>query len=787
MSTYNYQNLSPIDFEELSRDIIQKRENIILETFKEGKDKGIDLRYSRNLENTLIVQAKRYKDDFKYLFNTLKKSELNKVKKLNPRRYILITSVGLTPDNKKEIAILFSNFIKDNKDIIGKNDIDNLLELYPEIEAKHFKLWINNTNILKRILHSAVHNQSAFELEEINEVSKYFVQNDSFDIALKIINEYKYVVISGIPGIGKTTLGRMLSLYFLKHNNYEEFVFISESIEEAFELYIKEKRQIFFYNDFLGSNFLDVYLAKNEDSRIISFINRIQADKNKIIIFVTREYILQQAEIKYPILKSISTNLTKSIIDISSYTELIKAKILYNHLYYSELPDEYIKNVLYEENYLKIIEHQYYNPRIINLLTNKKEIWSNIDSSEFTNKFIEYLNDPHLIWKEVYEEKISEMSQNLLLTIAISGTPILEDELILSINNIFHRNNSSISLYNKEFKNCLKELDATFIKTDIDESRQIAIDFQNPSILDFILNYIRQDDVLLTNLISNVSFINQWFHVFEIPKEKEPMLREVKSFKPIIFNSKHIEIIKNVFQSKLKEIGDSTKIYRKILSESSYVWQKHDRNRFYWLNKLVPLYDLETEIDVRRNLIEILNNTEVSELSLNNYFPYYLDLVYRLMPYHKTDILQLIKFFSKKISNFDELSIFTTFAEAFIEQYSEFLVSIEGGRVMKLAEKLIENEFLSLAYSTINTEKTDVISRLFFKAETERICEESNRISEYFGLGIYLDPDYHISLVRSELKRRDEEKKEKNTCKKDEKEKVKQIISEMFKTMNKYK
>lgn len=133
MSNYNYHLLSPIEFETLAKDIIQKKENIILESFKEGKDSGIDFKYNFSPKRTLIVQVKRYKDDYDYLYRNLKE-EVPKLDKLKPARFILVTSVGLTPKNKENIKKLFNNHIRSTEDIIGKDDVDNLISLYPDIE-----------------------------------------------------------------------------------------------------------------------------------------------------------------------------------------------------------------------------------------------------------------------------------------------------------------------------------------------------------------------------------------------------------------------------------------------------------------------------------------------------------------------------------------------------------------------------------------------------------------------------------------------------------------------------
>jgi len=42
MTEYDFTSLSPAEFEKLTRDLLQKELKIHLESFKAGKDKGID-------------------------------------------------------------------------------------------------------------------------------------------------------------------------------------------------------------------------------------------------------------------------------------------------------------------------------------------------------------------------------------------------------------------------------------------------------------------------------------------------------------------------------------------------------------------------------------------------------------------------------------------------------------------------------------------------------------------------------------------------------------------------
>ena len=89
MGKYNFDILSPFEFEELVRDLLQKHLNLFLESFGEGRDNGIDLRYAYDKNKSLIIQCKRIKD-FSQLKYNLQNIELKKVKKLNPKRYIIV-------------------------------------------------------------------------------------------------------------------------------------------------------------------------------------------------------------------------------------------------------------------------------------------------------------------------------------------------------------------------------------------------------------------------------------------------------------------------------------------------------------------------------------------------------------------------------------------------------------------------------------------------------------------------------------------------------------------------
>ena len=244
MKDYDFLVLQPNEFEFLVRDLMQKKLDCFIESFTPGKDQGIDLRCASTENGKSIIQVKRYKD-YDNLVKELKK-EIGKVKKLNPDRYYIATSLGLTPHNKKEIYDLFQPYIKSEEDILGKQDLNNLIGMYPEIESKHYKLWFASTNIMEQILHKAQHTWAGFELDEIRATISLYVRNHSFDQAIKILNENHYVIISGAPGVGKTTLARML-VYELLSKDYDTFTYITGSLDEAANAFLEGKKQVFFF------------------------------------------------------------------------------------------------------------------------------------------------------------------------------------------------------------------------------------------------------------------------------------------------------------------------------------------------------------------------------------------------------------------------------------------------------------------------------------------------------------------------------------------------------------
>jgi adenylate kinase family enzyme len=652
LGNYDLSVLSPDEFELMCKDLLELERNIKLENFKTGKDGGIDLRYTSYKKDNIIIQCKRYAN-FQSLKNNLQK-EVTKVKKLNPSKYIIMTSAGLSPDNKKYIQALFNGYIHNTLDIIGGDEIKSLLGNHKSVERKHYKLWLSSTNTLQSIINNNILNRSEFTEQQIKNKIRVYVQNKSFTQAQRMLKEEGFLILSGSPGVGKTTLAEILSYSFIA-NGYEFFE-ISEDIEEAEKVFIDNQKQIFYYDDFLGRNFLEKNLSKNEDKRLLNFINKIVLSPNKIFIMTTREYILRQAQLKHDLLRDKRFDFNKYIINVENYNKFIRAKILYNHVYFSEVPHTYVRKLIEGKTYQKIIQHKNYNPRIINLMTNKMII-EDISEEKYPKEFLNKLDYPNDIWEHVFENQIEESSQYILLLLMVMGE---KTQLFMLENNF---NNLNISLNNKfnnrAFKNGIKELEKTFIKTYKEKNTdKLSVTFQNPSIKDFLIRYSSQENSIIELIWNTTLYLEPLLKTFSIidiqGKIKIPFSLKTRLVKTLASRFEKFEDC-GINYWKLSRIRSISEVFAindfeelitlliRVIKDITRPYFGNITDYLFLLNKFENI--LSSHIDYKECIFDIIDNSQqFSDLEhilyIKNNFPEIFNEI--LNELNLLDIMELI-------------------------------------------------------------------------------------------------------------------------------------------------
>lgn len=483
MTDYDFRSLSPIDFEALVRDVLSAEFELPFETFAVGPDGGIDLRHTGQ-DRTIIVQCKHRPAATKAQTIASAKKELGKWASETPTEYFFITSASLSPDAVDEVSEALGKLSPHPGHVWARGRLNTALVDHPNIERRHFKLWLSSSEVFDRILASGEWERSEALVRHVRDRVRLYVHTPSYDEAFKLVEDQRVVLICGAPGVGKSTMAEMLLLTYW--NAGWRVVNIVSDISEAWpQLRDPDQRTIFYYDDFLGQSSA-LELQKNEGNDLALFIKTLQSSSsgNARLVMTTREQILNAAVAGGDdrIRRAVEHQKRLSV-EMNDISRIDKARILFNHLYFSYDGSFMLEDLSRDTRYRSVVDHANFNPRVLEsvVLVKRPETIDALYSA-----LASALDHPDLIWRSSFEQ-LSIMSVRILLQLAIEPGRELPATTVESLAS---------SDDPRDYVNALRVLEGSWIRIE-GSSTGADISLYDPSRRDFLLDQLENGPLFL--------------------------------------------------------------------------------------------------------------------------------------------------------------------------------------------------------------------------------------------------------------------------------------------------
>ncbi|UQZ81720.1 hypothetical protein SK3146_00876 [Paenibacillus konkukensis] len=603
---------------------MERKISTSLRLFSKGRDGGIDLTDNTYTHN-IIVQVKHYiRSSYSNLRTSLRK-EIEKVRKLHPNQYYICCGMELTDSNIREIYKMFSDFMTTDKNIVTLNEIDEFLQNQEntDIVRKHHKLWLYSSKILNEIYNQNIFIDCETLLCDINEDSDFFVPTKIYEACVDHLEQNGLLMITGGPGVGKTITSKMLVLYFATQGYRVRYTTNGDiaNIKDSLSLE-KDQKEIVLLDDCLGQHYFK--MKQTQENELLSLIKYIKLSKNKKLILNSRITIFNEAKERSTEFNIFfeQKKIKNHTINMDEITPLEKAKIFYNHLKFKNIPIDYYNSIRENKQYLKIIQHKNYTPRIIEHVTYEHN-YLKVQAAMYFNYIFEALTNPNDIWKNEFEQRLQSIDRAFLSTLySLTDTNVDYDIL----KKCFYKRLSRMKNIDFTLDNwslVLSRLNQSIINI-IDLKGKKRVGVINPSVNDYLKIVFMNNLLELGEVRNSISYFIQFERCY--PKEELPHIyhqlivsEKINEIEFVSMHQKNYFVTAQICQNSIKNIN-----YKEIISDyfnysycNSYPtnWLTHFEIIDTLLNdELYLFYSIELLINKKGNIENLIGHLNLDEL-----------------------------------------------------------------------------------------------------------------------------------------------------------------------------
>ncbi len=396
---YRLDELGWHQFENLCQSLLKAKFGDAIESWGGSRDIGRDAYCSRPIELVkgvssaapLVFQVKFVNAansagaNWNSLLNSAVRKECALLKAKREQRmveeikeYILISNGVYTPELRAEVCgIIKQSLPHANVTAFGGNDVCDWLDDRPNIRWSFPQLVsLRDIELLladrvRFSVHKLVLERSSIQLELARSQAAAFVPTKTYFKALNVLRSHKFLVLSGPPEVGKTTIARMIGLnaHYLGwqcyevHSPDEMLTIIERNSRSGAGSEEKIPPQLFIADDAFGTTEYDEDFARDWTKDLDKVIGVL--DSRHLMIWTSRSAPLAHA-LEYLRLQGPAERFpdpAKVVVDSSDLVLEEKALILYRHAKYANLEDQ-ARQILRTHAYT-IVSDEHFTPERI--------------------------------------------------------------------------------------------------------------------------------------------------------------------------------------------------------------------------------------------------------------------------------------------------------------------------------------------------------------------------------------------------------------------------------------
>jgi hypothetical protein len=515
---FDYHRLNPTDFESLAADLAGAVHGVRFERFCEGRDGGIDFRQMGDDGCVTIGQAKRYKTAAQLVAKI--GDELPKLQRLQPSRYLLMTSCALTPANKAALCTALAPWLL-AEHIFGQVELDDLLARHPTVLRRHFKLWLGDAAQLSVVLHNALHQSTRITLDQrVWPLAQTFVSYDAVEDAAAKLAAQHYCLITGDPGIGKSALAAYTAAQHLANNPITNVIWICDRrIGDALSLLLPGKSYFVVMDDFLGATFLSKELTRAfaQDMQVLLGLAQESAGRIKVV-FTTRDYVLEQAAARLDQSHAGLVALTQARVGLNGFNFRVRGEILFNQVSSCNFSAAQRAQWLVEDLHGDILRHRHFNPRMNQQLLNTMARQWPTDPKPWVTR---QLDDPRGLWESALND-LSDAAQCLLYVLALTPDLASVDDLAPAYDALYRALYSQVARPGT-LDDALLEVEPSFASSEA-HCQTIWFHLRHGGVADLVQKQIATRPLIAECLIDCLARFEQGIHLFGLtPDDTRPV------------------------------------------------------------------------------------------------------------------------------------------------------------------------------------------------------------------------------------------------------------------------